>query len=222
MALTLLIVDDEARLCRLIEKYAHHAGYATLTAGSGEKAVALCKSHPVDFIILDVMLPGMSGFETCAALRELTRAPILMLSARGEEYDRIHGFEEGADDYVVKPFSPKELMLRVSAILARSSGGAHQRYAAGPIVLDLTARRLTVEGRPQPLTPKEFQLLALLMEHPGAALTRRELVTAVWGPEADENSRTLDTHIKQLRQLIHPYGHQIATLRAVGYRFEGE
>ncbi len=217
-----LIVDNEEKLRQAIVKYARFQGYDTAEAADGVEAVELCQAQAFDLILLDVMMPRMDGVTACRHIRKLCDTPIIMLTARGEEFDRILGFESGADDYVVKPFSPKELMLRMNVLLKRSAPPPQEKRALtfDGIELSLEGRWLEVDGKRVGLTSKEFDLLACLAAHPGAALSRSTLYQEVWGCGDDGENRTLDTHIKQLRKALGPYSACIATLRGVGYRFE--
>ena len=221
----LLIVDDEARIRALIAKYAAFEGFETEEAENGMQAIEMCRRQRYDLIIMDVMMPELDGFSAVREIRKTDQVPVIMLSARGEEYDRIHGFELGIDDYVVKPFSPKELMMRVSAVLRR--GGEPEKKAEdivtiGGLTVDFTARRVTVDGTEADLSPKEYDLLFYMIRNRGIALTREKLITDVWGYDFLGDDRTLDTHIKLLRRQLGPYADRITTLRGVGYRFEKE
>nr|WP_319490132.1 response regulator transcription factor [uncultured Caproiciproducens sp.] len=224
----ILVVDDEEKIRELIKKYAIFEGNTVTEAGDGMEAIAVCRSHPDDFdiILMDVMMPELDGFSAVREIRKHTSTPVLMLSARGEEYDRIHGFELGVDDYVVKPFSPKELMLRIHAIIKRSkpeSGEAQkdiQRFEG--LTIDFTGRIVTVDGEKIDLSPKEYDLLFYLANNKNIALTREKLITNVWGYDFYGDDRTLDTHIKLLRRSLKDYSKFIVTLRGVGYRFEVE
>ena len=169
-------------------------------------------------------MPDLDGFSACREIRKHSNVPILMLSARGEEYDKLHGFELGIDDYVVKPFSPKELMMRVAAILKRSSSQTDTRETVeiGELKVDFTARRVTLGDRVLELSPKEYDLLFYLVRNRGIALTREKLLSEIWGYDFFGDDRTLDTHIKLLRRQLGPYADRITTLRGVGYRFEQE
>ena len=182
----------------------------------------MCRRNDYDIIIMDVMMPELDGFSAMRAIRKTSGVPVIMLSARGEEYDRISGFEMGADDYVTKPFSPKELMLRVAAVLKRTENATAETsvYTYGGLTVDMTARIVTVDGRRVELSPKEYDLLFYMVENKGIALTRDKLITAVWGYDYYGDERTLDTHIKLLRKSLGEYGERIVTLRGVGYRFE--
>lgn len=220
----LLVVDDEARIRELIKKYATFEQYDVTEAENGMQAVELCRQQDFDLIIMDVMMPDLDGFSACREIRKTSAVPILMLSARGEEYDKLHGFELGIDDYVVKPFSPKELMMRVGAILKRSGAKSESREEVdiGDLRVDFTARRVTLEDKPLDLSPKEYDLLFYLVRNRGIALTREKLLSEIWGYDFFGDDRTLDTHIKLLRRQLGPYADRITTLRGVGYRFEQE
>ena len=221
----LLVVDDEEKIRLLIRKYAEFEGYTVVEAGDGMSAVQLCRDHPRDFdlIVMDVMMPELDGFSAVREIRKVCQAPVLMLSARGEEYDKIHGFELGIDDYVVKPFSPKELMMRIAAIIKRSKSSAtpqNEVLEVKGLRVDFTARVVTVDGKKVELSPKEYDLLFYLAKNRNIALTREQLITNVWGYDFYGDDRTLDTHIKLLRRSLGPYAKLIVTLRGVGYRFE--
>ena len=199
---TLLIVDDESRIRTLIGKYAAFEGYQVEEAENGMQAVEMCRKKHYDLIIMDVMMPELDGFSAVREIRKTENVPVIMLSARGEEYDRIHGFELGIDDYVVKPFSPKELMMRVAAVLKR--GGSAEKNAdevveLGDLKVDFTARRVSVKGEEVDLSPKEYDLLFYMVRNRGIALTREKLISEVWGYDFFGDDRTLDTHIKLLR-----------------------
>ena len=220
----LLIVDDESRIRSLIAKYASFEGYETEEAANGIQAVEMCRKNRYDLIIMDVMMPELDGFSAVREIRKNSTTPVIMLSARGEEYDRIHGFELGIDDYVVKPFSPKELMMRVGAVLKRSNAEKQESEVIriDGLTVDFTARRVTVDGRELDLSPKEYDLLFYMVRNRGIALSREKLISDVWGYDFFGDDRTLDTHIKLLRRQLGPYADRITTLRGVGYRFEKE
>ena len=220
----LLVVDDEQNIRSMIRKYAEFDGYTVDEADDGMEAVRMFKKGAYDLIIMDVMMPELDGFSACREIRRSdAQTPIIMLSARGEEYDRIHGFELGVDDYVVKPFSPRELMMRVSAVLKRAAARAPARevYRYEGLQVDFTARMVFVDGEQKDLSPKEYDLLFYMVRNRGIALTRESLITNVWGYDFYGDDRTLDTHIKLLRRSLGPYAKLIVTLRGVGYRFEG-
>ena len=220
----LLIVDDEKRIRALIAKYAAFEGYETDEAEDGMQAVAMCRERRYDLIIMDVMMPELDGFSAVREIRKHSDTPVIMLSARGEEYDRIHGFELGIDDYVVKPFSPKELMMRVGAVLKRSGSDktTEETVTIDGLTVNFTARRVTVDGQELDLSPKEYDLLFYMVRNRGIALSREKLISDVWGYDFFGDDRTLDTHIKLLRRQLGRYADRITTLRGVGYRFEKE
>ena len=220
----LLVVDDEEQIRNLIKKYAAFEGYQVTEASDGMEAVEICRKHHFDLIIMDVMMPELDGFSACREIRKTSNTPVLMLSARGEEYDRIHGFEIGVDDYVVKPFSPKELMMRVQAILKRSQTASPDNgkeiLTFEGLTVDFTGRIVTIDGVKADLSPKEYDLLFYLVRNRNIALSRETLISNVWGYDFYGDDRTLDTHIKLLRKSLGPYSKFIVTLRGVGYRFE--
>lgn len=225
--MTLLVVDDESRIRDLIRKYATFEGYDVEEAQNGMEAVEKCRQKNYDLVIMDVMMPELDGFSACREIRRKSQVPVIMLSARGEEYDRIHGFELGIDDYVVKPFSPRELMMRVSAILKRASASVAapaeaEQVTIGEMVVDFTARQVSIKGEKLTLSPKEYDLLFYMVRNRGIALTREKLISDVWGYDFFGDDRTLDTHIKLLRKSLGDYADRITTLRGVGYRFEKE
>ena len=222
----ILVVDDEENIRSLIKKYAVFEGNVVFEAEDGMQAVEMCRLHPNDYdiIIMDVMMPELDGFSAVKELRKYCQAPVLMLSARGEEYDKIHGFELGVDDYVVKPFSPKELMMRINAILKRVRPAPEEQpkeiVRFEGLTIDFTGRIVTVDEKKAELSPKEYDLLFYMVNNRNIALTREKLITNVWGYDFYGDDRTLDTHIKLLRRSLGPYSKFIVTLRGVGYRFE--
>ncbi|MBQ9413980.1 MAG: response regulator transcription factor [Clostridia bacterium] len=218
----ILVADDEARIRELITKYAVFEGHRVTEAKDGMEAVKLCRDNAFDLIIIDVMMPELDGFSACREIRKTSSVPILMLSARGEEYDRIHGFELGVDDYVVKPFSPKELMMRVDAIMKRTHKGETEteRFVYETLDINFTAHTVEIAGERVPLSPKESELLFYFVRNRNIALTREKLITEVWGYDFYGDDRTLDTHIKLLRKSLGEYSRLIVTVRGVGYRFE--
>ncbi len=222
----ILVVDDEEKIRLIIRKYAEFDSYDVDEAEDGMQALIKVRANNYDLIILDVMMPEMDGFTTCREIRKLKQIPIIMLSARGEEYDKIHGFELGIDDYVVKPFSPRELMMRIKAVISRSASARresepHDIYSVEGLSVDFTGRIVTVNGEKVSLTPKEYELLFYMVKNRGIALTREKLITEVWGYDYYGDDRTLDTHIKLLRSSLGEYRKYLVTLRGVGYRFEG-
>ena len=224
----ILVVDDEVRIRSIIKKYAEFEGHSVTEAGDGMEAVLQCRTGNFDIVIMDIMMPELDGFSACREIRKTSQIPIIMLSARGEEYDRINGFEVGIDDYVVKPFSPKELMLRVEAVMkraSRSSGLPEHRNEiveidGGGLRVDLTARIVCVDGERVEMSPKEYDLFFYLLANKNIALSREKLISEVWGYDFYGDARTLDTHIKLLRKSLGRYAERIVTLRGVGYRFE--
>ena len=217
----ILVVDDEERIRTLIQKYAQFEGHAVSEASNGLEAVELCRKKDFDLIIMDIMMPELDGFSAVKEIRKTASTPVIMLSARGEEYDKIHGFELGVDDYVVKPYSPKELMLRVNAIIKRSShGGQRELFTFQGLSVDFTGRVVTIDGQRAEMSPKEYDLFFYMVRNRGIALTRERLINDVWGYDFYGDDRTLDTHIKLLRKALGPYSSCIVTLRGVGYRFE--
>ena len=222
----LLVVDDEAKIRMMIRKYAEFEGFSVTEAEDGMQAVTICRKDPrrFDLIVMDVMMPELDGFSAVREIRKISSTPVLMLSARGEEYDRIHGFELGVDDYVVKPFSPKELIMRIQAIIKRSrpveSESDRLILQFGGLKIDITGRMVEVDGTRIDLTPKEYDLLFYMAQNRNIALTREQLITNVWGYDFYGDDRTLDTHIKLLRKSLGEYSRMIVTLRGVGYRFE--
>jgi len=226
----ILVVDDEKRIRELITKYAVFEGYYVTESGNGLDAVKLCSENNYDIIIMDVMMPELDGFSTVKEIRKTKDIPVIMLSARGEEYDKIHGFEIGIDDYVVKPFSPKELMMRIDAIMKRANGSRsgqnaeqnlHETFQYKGIEIDFTARMVNIDDKRVELSPKEYDLLFYLVKNRNIALSRERLLEEVWGYDFYGDDRTLDTHIKMLRRYLGEYSNLIVTLRGVGYRFEG-
>ena len=221
----ILIVDDEENIRRLIAKYAAYEGHETDEASDGREAVNKCRTRQYDIVIMDIMMPELNGFSACREIRSFSDVPIIMLSARGAEYDRISGFELGVDDYVVKPFSPKELMLRIDAVLKRGKSRKTAEptadvFTLGGLSANLSARIVTIDGVRADLSPKEYDLLFYLIKNKNLALTRERLITEVWGYDYCGDDRTLDTHIKLLRRSLGDYARLIVTLRGVGYRFD--
>lgn len=221
----ILVVDDEEKIRLIIRKYAEFENYQVDEAADGMEALTKVRAHNYDLIILDVMMPELDGFTTCREIRKLKQIPIIMLSARGEEYDKIHGFELGIDDYVVKPFSPRELMMRIKVVINRNTNigsgtGPHDIYTVEGLSVDFTGRIVTVNGEKINMTPKEYELLFYMVKNRGIALTREKLITEVWGYDYYGDDRTLDTHIKLLRSSLGEYRKYLVTLRGVGYKFE--
>lgn len=222
----ILVVDDEAKIRDVIREYSEFNGFEVTEAEDGMSAVGLCKLNDYDIIIMDVMMPKLDGFSACKEIKKIKDIPVIMLSARGEEYDKLFGFELGIDDYMVKPFSPKELMARVNVVLARhnSKEAAHSKEVLeiGGLVIDIPGRSVKVDGEKIVLTPKEYDLLFFLVENKNIALSRDKLLSDIWGYDFFGDDRTIDTHIKNLRNNLGPYRDYIVTLRGVGYKFEVE
>ena len=226
----ILVVDDEDKIRIIIKKYAEFEGYAITEASNGMEAIEACQREDFDLIIMDVMMPELDGFSACKEIKKIKDIPVIMLSARGEEYDKIHRFESGVDDYVVKPFSPKELMMRVNVVITRNARNSlnnsgekvkeHDVYRYEGLEVDFTSRIVTVDGVEASMTPKEYDLLFYMIRNKGIALTREKLITQVWGYDYFGDDRTLDTHIKLLRSNLGEYRGLVTTLRGVGYRFD--
>lgn len=224
---SVLIVDDEADIRAVIREYVEFEGHCANEAEDGMEAVRLCRENDYDIIIMDAMMPRLDGFSACKEIRKFKNIPTLMLSARGEEYDKLFGFEMGVDDYVVKPFSPKELMARVNVIVTRNRGVASGQGGDSPLVfgglkIDMLGHNVYIDGRKTDLTPKEYELLIYLTANRGVALTRDKLLNAVWGYDFFGDDRTVDAQVKLLRSHLGPYRDYIVTLRGVGYKFETE
>ena len=224
----ILVVDDEARIRSIIKKYAEFEGHSITEAADGMEAVHLCRVKQFDIIIMDIMMPELDGFSACMEIRKITQTPIIILSARGEEYDKINGFSIGIDDYVVKPFSPKELMMRIDAVMKRTKRSLGLEKAQNQVVeldggglrADITARLVYIDGKRIDMSPKEYDLFFYMLANRNIALTREVLLTEVWGYDFFGDARTLDTHIKLLRKSLGRYSACIVTLRGLGYRFE--
>lgn len=225
----MLICDDEAGLRAVIKRYAVFEGHEVTEACDGLEAVELCRKEQFEIIIMDIMMPELDGFSAVKEIRKSSDTPVIMLSARGEEYDKVLGFEVGVDDYVVKPFSSKEIMLRVNAILrraakstpAKSDDEGHIVFVKEGFKADMTAFKVFVDGVQANMAPKEYDLLFFLIRNKNIAIPREKILTEVWGYDYCGDDRTLDTHMKLLRRSIGPYAHYITTLRGLGYRFDG-
>ncbi|MEN2773490.1 response regulator transcription factor [Acetivibrio clariflavus] len=225
----ILICDDEEGLRAVIKRYAVFEGHEVTEAGNGVEAVEICRNNNFDIVIMDIMMPEMDGFSAVKEIRKFSDMPVIMLSARGEEYDRIMGFELGVDDYVVKPFSSKEIMLRINAILRRVSKNnnakpdddGHIIFEKDGLKVDMTAYKVFVDGVQVEMAPKEYDLLFFLIRNKNIAVPREKIMEEVWGFDYYGDDRTLDTHMKLLRKSLGPYAHFIKTLRGLGYRFDG-
>ena len=217
----ILIVDDEEKIREVLKVYADFDGYATDEAADGMEAVKKCRENDYDLIIMDVMMPKLDGFSAVKEIRKYKNIPVIMLSARTEEYDKLFGFELGADDYVVKPFSPKEVMARVSAVLKRIKGVTeYDRVCFEGLEIDFQGRNVFVDGEKATLTPKEYELLFYMVKNKGVALSREKLLREVWGYDYYGDDRTVDTHVKMLRGNLEKYRKFVVTVRGVGYKFE--
>ncbi|HKK95279.1 MAG TPA: response regulator transcription factor [Anaerovoracaceae bacterium] len=221
----LLVVDDEPKIREVIKEYADFSGYTVTEAADGMSAIGLCKLNDYDLIIMDIMMPKLDGYSAVKEIKKIKDIPVIMLSARGEEYDKLFGFELGIDDYVVKPFSPKELMARANAILIRKNNtaqGTNSIMSFDGLEVNFSARTVSVDGKRIELTPKEYELLFYLIQNKNIALSRDKLLSDIWGYDFFGDDRTIDTHIKNLRNNLGQYRHFIVTLRGVGYKFEYE
>ena len=220
----LLIVDDEEKIRTVIREYALFNNYETDEAENGVEAVNKCLTEDFDLVILDIMMPGLDGYSACKQIKREKDIPIIMLSARGEEYDKLFGFELGIDDYVVKPFSPKELMARVAAVLARKSRSEDDKkqtvLKSGELEVNTESRIVTISGEKIDLTLKEYEILVYMMQNRKIALSRDRLLSDIWGYDFFGDDRTIDTHIKNLRGRLGSCRDKISTVRGVGYKFE--
>jgi two-component system phosphate regulon response regulator PhoB len=230
-SLRILVVEDEPDIAALVAYQLAHAGFGVRTASTGKEALRALEMDPPDLMVLDLLLPEVNGLDILRAVRakeETARLPVVVLTARGEEADRIHGLELGADDYLAKPFSPRELVLRVEAVLRRTASGANGRAArsqklrTGPVIVDVDAQRVTVDGTEVRLSRKEFRLLACLMQRRGRTQSRKALLEAVWDTTADIETRTVDMHIRRLRAKLGDAAELVETVRGFGYRFRSE
>ena len=218
----ILIVDDEPKIREVLAEYAEFEGYESDQAGDGMEAVAKCRQN--DIIIMDIMMPKLDGFSAVKEIKKTKNIPVIMLSARGEEYDKLFGFEIGADDYVVKPFSPKEIMARINAVMKRRTKvdptNSRETIKFEGLEIDMVGRNVYVDGQKAVLTPKEYELLFYMVKNSGIALSREKLLSDVWGYDFYGDDRTVDTHIKMLRSNLKEYRKFIITLRGMGYKFE--
>jgi len=222
----ILIVDDEANIRRVVREYAEFEGYNVTEAENGMEAVNLCRENDYDLIIMDVMMPRLDGYSACKEIHKTKSIPVIMLSARGEEYDKLFGFEIGVDDYVTKPFSPKELMARIKVVIKRNAQSAtasvQDKYVFGGLEVNISGREVYVNGEKAAMTPKEYDLLFFLVKNRNIALSRDRLLEEVWGYDFFGDDRTVDTHIKMLRNSLKEYRSYIVTLRGMGYKFEAD
>jgi DNA-binding response OmpR family regulator len=222
---TVLVVDDEPKIVDVVREYLQHAGFSVRTAGDGRTALDRARALGPDLVILDLGLPGLDGLDVARELRRFSRVPVIMLTARGDEVDRILGLELGADDYLVKPFSPRELVARVRAVLRRvdeRSDAGDEPLVRGEVAIDPARRRVTVAGRPVELTPTEFELVAHLARQPGRVFTRAQLLVAIHGVAVESYERAVDAHVKNIRRKLEPDPRRpryLLTAHGVGYRF---
>ena len=222
----ILVVDDEVNIRNVLKEYAEFEGYEVEEASNGMQAVNFCKEKDFDIIIMDVMMPKLDGFSAIKEIKKNKNIPVLMLSARGEEYDKLFGFEIGIDDYVVKPFSPKEVMARIAAITSRANNTPKElnikqdKYIYEGLEVDMLGRVVTVDKEKKELTPKEYELLVYLIKNKNIALSREKILNEVWGYDFFGEDRTVDTHVKMLRNSIGRYRDKITTIRGMGYKFE--
>lgn len=222
----ILIVDDEVYIRELVSKYLKHENYESSFASNGEEAVEMVRNNNYDLVIMDIMMPVLDGFSAVKEIRKFSDVPVIMLSARSEEYDKVYGFDLGVDDYVTKPFSPKELLMRIKAVTNRFNRAKDVELKEKAVFIyktlkvDFDARRVFINELEVELTHKEYELLVLLIQNVDNAVTREKLVETVWDSSISSDDRTLDTHIKSLRKKILEYSDNIITIRRVGYRFE--
>jgi DNA-binding response OmpR family regulator len=216
----ILIVDDEVNIREVVKEYSELNGYEADEAGDGVEAVEMVRQKHYDVVILDVMMPKLDGFSACRQIKEIDNVPVIMLSARTEEYDKLFGFELGVDDYVIKPFSPKELMARVKVILDRGKHTESKIVKIEGLEIDVLGRTVAVDGERAPLTPKEIDLLLYLVKNANVAMSRKTLLEEVWNYDYFGDDRTVDTHIKMLRHNLGKYRDHIVTVRGMGYKFE--
>lgn len=218
-----LIVDDEEMIRNVLKEYVEFEGNEAFEAADGMEAVRMCRDNDYDIILMDVMMPRLDGFSAVKEIRRTKDIPVIMLSARGEEYDKLFGFEIGVDDYVTKPFSPKEVMARINAVTKRRAGKEEPKndvYKFEGLTIDMAGRNVYVDGEKAELTPKEYEILFYFVKNRGIALTREKLLMDVWGFDFYGDDRTVDTHIKMLRSNLKQYRKFIVTLRGLGYKFE--
>ena len=219
----ILVVDDESRMRKLVKDFLQREGYSVLEAGDGMEAMDIFYEQKIDLVILDVMMPRMDGWQTCREIRRDSTVPIIMLTARSEERDELQGFELGVDEYIPKPFSPKILVARVGALLKRIYGtDAEEKMEAGGIELDKAAHQVQVDGKSIDLSYKEFELLTYFLENQGIALSREKILNNVWNYDYFGDARTIDTHVKKLRNKLGDKGNYIKTIWGMGYKFEVE
>ncbi len=216
----ILIVDDEERIRAVIKTYALNEGYHVFEANDGYEALDIVKKETIDVIVLDIMMPKLDGFTTLSKIKEVSDIPVIMLSARAEEYDKLHGFKLGIDDYVTKPFSAKELMARINVVIERNQSSRNKIYRFEGLEVDVDSHIVTIDGEEAHLTPKEFELLHYLIVNQNKVITREQFLSELWNYDYFGDDRTIDTHIKMLRANLKEYRKFIVTVRGLGYRFE--
>lgn len=216
----ILAVDDDKRLLSMIEMILMNRGYEVIKGHNGQEAIDKVKSEAPDLVLLDVMMPIMDGFSACEIIRQISDAPIIMLTAKGEDYDQVHGLELGADDYVVKPFTPMVLAARVQAALRRQKVQEVKEISCETICIEMLGRRVTIDGQIIPVNRKEYDLLLYLMQNKDITLSRDQILEKIWGYDYLGSESTVDAHMNRLRKKMFPYGHYIVTVRGYGYRFE--
>ncbi|WP_409229225.1 response regulator transcription factor [Gudongella sp. SC589] len=217
----ILVVDDEEKIREVVKEYGEFNGHKVYEAEDGLQAVNMCRENEFNIIVMDIMMPRLDGFMAVKEIRKFSSTPVLMLSARGEEYDKLFGFELGIDDYVTKPFSPKELMARINAIISRDKGRENRDLLLFKgIKIDLDGRNVHVDGKKIDMTPKEYDLLVYMAQNKNRALTREQLLRDIWGYDFYGDDRTIDTHIKMLRSNLGAYRDYVVTIRGLGYKFE--
>jgi len=217
----ILVVDDEDKIREVVREYGEFNGHKVYEAQDGIQAVNMCREDEFSIIVMDIMMPRLDGFSAVKEIRKFSNTPVLMLSARGEEYDKLFGFELGIDDYVTKPFSPKELMARINAIISRQKGReSRDQVEFNGLRVDRDGRNVYVDDRKVDMTPKEYELLVYMIQNKNRALSREQLLRDIWGYDFYGDDRTIDTHIKMLRSSLGPYRDYIVTMRGLGYKFE--
>ena len=217
----ILVVDDEEMIRNVIEEYLKNEGYSYIEAANGYEAIDKVKfNSDIDLIVMDIMMPKLDGFSACKEIKKIKDIPVIVLSARGEEYDKLLGFDVGIDDYVTKPFSPKELIARIKAVMKRVNGEEENQFIYQDLVIDYKAHTVKINNEPLKLTPKEYDLLVYFVNNQNIALSREQLLSNIWGYDFYGDDRTIDTHIKMLRNNLGKYRDLIVTVRAVGYKFE--
>ena len=219
--LKVMIVDEESRMRKLVKDFLRREGYEVVEAEDGEQAVDIFFKNPkIDLILLDVMMPKLDGWQVCETIRQYSKVPIIMLTAKDSERDELRGFDLGVDEYISKPFSPKILMARIGAILRRANVTENEKLEVGGIVIDKVAHQVTIDGKPIELSYKEFELLCYFLENKGVALSRERILNNVWNYDYFGDARTIDTHVKKLRSKLGDKGEYIKTIWGMGYKFE--